>query len=274
MMTISTPMNKARGSWYTNVYNHIIRISLIIVLIVVAILVHHYYLGTIIKGRYLIEFVVAWVVLAYLVLPKIYHFLSKIFIPNYFIGRTQAGDGMLGDPINVAMNGSRKQLISAMEKAGWQQATKLNFSSSVKMTYTAILKKSYPDAPVSSLFLFNRKQDFAFEKDLNGNPRKRHHIRFWKTPDHWYLPGGFQTDWLAAATFDEHVGLSLFTGQITHKIDGNVDQERDHVIATLKDAGAIKKNDIIKHFTSSYHSRNGGGDSIHTDGALPFITLN
>jgi hypothetical protein len=265
---------KKQGSWHANVFNIITRSVLIILLIIIAIIVHHYYLSSIIKARYLVEFVVIWIGLAYLVLPKLYHFLSRIFVPNYFIGRTQVGDGLLGDPINLAFNGSREQVIRDMEKAGWQLATKLNFSSSVKMTYTAILKKNYPDAPVSSLFLFHRKQDFAFEKDLNGNPRKRHHIRFWKTPEHWWLPGGYQADWLAAATFDEHVGLSLFTGQVTHKIDGNVDEERDHVVATLKDVNAIKKNDEIEHFTSSYHSRNGGGDSIHTDGALPFVTLN
>jgi len=76
---------------------------------------------------------------------------------------------------------------------------------------------------------------------------------------------------LGAATFDKNVGLSLFTGQVTHKIDSNVDTERDFVVGGLKKA--TTEVHWVKHFTSSYHSRNGGGDIIHTDGALPFIRL-
>lgn len=263
-----------KQSWSANVQNHLIRIIAVVVLIAIALVIHHEFLSHIIRGRYVLGVLLLYLILAYAVLPKTYRLLSKIFIPNYFIGRTQVGDGLLGDPINLAFNGTTKQLLVGMKKAGWQPAETLDFKSSAKMTYAAILKKNYPNAPVSSLFLFNTKQDFAFEKDVGGNPRKRHHVRFWKTPDNWWLPGGYRADWLAAATFDEHVGLSLFTGQITHKIDGNVDQERDHVVKTLTDAHAIKKSEVIEHFTTSYHSRNGGGDSIHTDGALPFVTFN
>jgi hypothetical protein len=196
-----------------------------------------------------------------------------LYLPNYFIGRARTGDGLLGDPINIAIHGSRKQLIEAMTKAGWKQAEPLNFQTSLKMSYAAVFGAAYPSAPVSSLFLFNRKQDLAFEKELDGNPRKRHHARFWETPEHWWLPGGYQAKWLGAATFDEHVGLSLFTGQITHKIDADVDSERDFVIETLRQCHAAGNIDFVKHFTTSFHARNGGGDMIHTDGTLPFITL-
>jgi hypothetical protein len=270
-------MNKApkkdSGSWFANFFNGIVRTVSIAILAIIAIVVHHYFLSNIIKGRYLVWLVLIWILLAYGIVPRLYRLLSKLFVPNYFIGRTQAGDGMLGDPINLAFIGSDKDLKLAMQKAGWIEAKPLSLGSSFKMIYAAVLKKNYPDAPVSSLFLFNHKQDFAFEKDIDNNPRKRHHVRFWHVPDDWWLPGGFKTDWLAAATFDEHVELSLFTGQITHKIDSNVDQERDHVIGTLKKADQIKSEKVVEHFTSSYHGRNGGGDSIHTDGALPFIEL-
>jgi hypothetical protein len=36
-------------------------------------------------------------------------------------------------------------------------------------------------------------------------------VRFWPVPDGWRLPGGFQVGWLAAATYDRAVGISLFT---------------------------------------------------------------
>lgn len=264
---------KSRSSWYANQFNNTFRIIGLVLLIIIASIAYHYIMHDVLKTKhhYLSYFLVIWLLLAYGILPKAYRLLSKIFLPNYFIGRTQTGDGMLGDPINLAVIGSKKVLIDSMNAAGWTQAEELNLKSSFKMAYAAVTGTKYPNAPVSSLFLFGHKQDLAFEKEVGGNPRKRHHVRFWETPKNWWLPGGYKVDWLSAATFDRNVGLSLFTGQITHKIDSNVDKERDFVVSGLrKNASSIK---WVKHFTSSYHSRNGGGDVVHTDGALPFVKL-
>jgi hypothetical protein len=272
------PTRRARqpqhNSWYANHLNNSIRLLSLVVLTVIAGLVYRYLLVNIITGRsHFFAYIVLWLFTAYIILPRVYRGFSRLYLPNYFFGRTQTGDGLLGDPINLAFDGDRKQLITAMEAAGWSKAEPLNYKSSLKMIYAAVGGVSYPTAPVSSLFVFGKKQDFAFERDLDGNPRKRHHIRFWKTPEKWWLPGGYQADWLAAATFDTNVGLSLFTGQITHKIDANVDQERDFVIDSLQKTKLVGAVDVVKHFTSSYHARNGGGDMIHTDGALPFVKL-
>ncbi len=141
------------------------------------------------------------------------------------------------------------------------------------MIIASVRRVSYPTAPVSSLFLLGQKQNLAYQQEVNGNPRKRHHVRFWKTPRHWWLPGGYHADWLGAATFDKNVGLSLFTGQITHKIEEKIDEERDFVVKSLTQAGTARVR-VIKHFGSGYHARNGGGDNVVTDGAMPFITLN
>jgi len=261
-------------SWYANTLNNTIRIGGLVVLVVAAGVVYHYLFKDIITGRsHFFAYIFIWLITAYVVLPRVYRRFSKLYLPNYFFGRTQTSDGLLGDPINIAFNGSRKEIIEAMEKAGWAMAETLNLKSSLKMAYAAVRGAKYSNAPVSPLFVFNEKQTFAFEKDVDGNPRKRHHIRFWKTPERWWLPGGYKADWLGAATFDHNVGLSLFTGQITHKIDSDVDVERDFVIETLRRVNAEDEVEFVKHFTSSYHARNGGGDIIHTDGALPFVTV-
>lgn len=270
---MANPESNATSSWYANQFNNTLRLVGLIVLVAVASVLYHYFIHDVLKTKrhYFTYFIIIWLLLAYVILPHAYRWLSKIFLPSYFIGRTQAGDGMLGDPVNLAINGSKEELINGMTAAGWKQADKLSLKSSLRMIYAAVTGAPYPSAPVSSLFLFNHKQNLAFEKDVGGNPRKRHHARFWKTPKGWWLPGGYQADWLGAATFDKNVGLSLFTGQVTHKIDANVDKERDFVVSGLrKNAETIKS---VKHFTSSYHSRNGGGDIIHTDGTLPFVKL-
>jgi hypothetical protein len=271
---LTKPIQKDQQSWYANYFNHITRLIVIVVLTAIAIEVYRYLLSDIISGRsHFIAFIVLWLFSAYIVLPRVNRFISRLYLPNYFLGRARTGDGLLGDPINLAIYGNKNELINAMEKSGWKLADQLTLMSSIKITYSAIRGVNYPHAPVSSLFLFNRKQSFAFEKDIDDNPRKRHHVRLWDTPEKWWLPGGYQVQWLGAATFDKNIGLSLFTGQITHKIDANVDQERDFVLQTLRISHATSSITIVKHFTSSYHARSGGGDIIHTDGALPFIDL-
>lgn len=225
------------------------------------------------KQIHVFFYILFWAFSAYIVLPWINRRLSRLYVPNYFIGRTQTGDGLLGDPINLAFYGDEKAIIQAFQQAGWAVADPLSLKSSLKIVSSSVLKKSYPTAPVSSLFLFQQKQTLAFEREVNHNPRKRHHIRLWKTPTDWHLPGGKQADWLGAATYDRNVGLSLFTGQITHKINEKTDDERDFVIETLKVSPLLGPIEVVEHFTTSYHSRNGGGDKIETDGALPFVTI-
>ncbi|MCX6728958.1 MAG: LssY C-terminal domain-containing protein [Candidatus Saccharibacteria bacterium] len=134
-------------------------------------------------------------------------------------------------------------------------------------------KKPYPNAPVSSLFLFHKKQELAFQMEENNNPKSRHHVRFWSTPKHWWLPGGRKANLLGSATFDKKVGFSSFTLQFTHKIEENTDIERDFVVDTIKQSTLGAKITIAEHFNSGYFDRNGGGDNIRTDGALPFINL-
>lgn len=67
--------------------------------------------------------------------------------------------------------------------------------------------------------------------------------------------------------------MSAFTWQITHKIDENVDTERDYIVEDVQWACPEARHRVIEGFSTSYRSRNGGGDNIVTDGHLPVIDL-
>src|SRR6185437_12654554 len=99
------------------------------------------------------------------------------------------------------------------------------------------------------------KQDFAFQQEVDNNPARRHHVRFWKCPAGWRLPGGHKVQWLAAGTYDSSVGISAYNLQITHKISENTDEERDHIVRTLKRSKVTARVEIIKHFSTGYHDR-------------------
>ena len=218
-------------------------------------------------------FIAFWVLLAYLVLPRLHRILTTIYVPDYFIGRTRTSDGLLGDPVNLAFLGTGEQIETAMRNAGWTKADPVTLASSWRIITSTLRRRSYHEAPVSPLFLFGHQQDFAYQQEVDGNPAQRHHVRFWQCPDGWLLPGGRRVDWLAAGTFDTSVGLSLFTLQVTHRIDADTDVERDHIVKTVTDADARVAVDVIADFATGYHARNGGGDSIRTDGDLPIVDV-
>lgn len=219
---------------------------------------------------YLVAF---WAIAAYLALPRMHQVFTVLYVPDYFIGRTRTSDGILGDPVNLAFDGTEHDIHAAMQAAGWTLADDITLRSSWKIVQSSVMRRSYPEAPVSDLHLFGRKQAFAYQQEVDGNPSQRHHVRFWPVPEGWYLPGGQRVDFLAAGTYDRSVGLSGFTGQVTHKIDANTDAERDYIINTLRYAKPNIGVRVIEKFSTAYHSRNGGGDAIQTDGHLPVVNV-
>lgn len=214
-----------------------------------------------------------WLLVAYIGLPRLQEVLARIYVPDYFIGRTMTGIGLLGDPVNLAFDGSEQAIHAAMRRAGWTRADDVTLRSSWGIIVSAVLRRSYPAAPVSPLFLFGRQQAFAYEQEVDGNASQRHHVRFWPVPEGWLLPGGYRVRWLAAGTYDRAVGLSAFTLQVTHKVDADIDVERDFVVATIRYACADVPLRMIEGFSSAFHSRNGGGDIVRTDGDLPVVDL-
>jgi hypothetical protein len=98
-----------------------------------------------------------------------------------------------------------------------------------------------------------------------SDPRKRHHVRFWRTETK--DPDG-RPAWIGAATYDERVGLSHTTGQITHHVAPNIDADRDRLLDDLNKTGKVDVIYGIDNFHKTRQGRNGGGDPWHTDGRL------
>ena len=69
------------------------------------------------------------------------------------------------------------------------------------------------------------------------------------------------------------MGLSLFTLQITHKIDADIDVERDYIVDSILYHVPGSSVRVLENFSTGYHHRNGGGDEIRTDGDLPVVDL-
>jgi hypothetical protein len=170
-----------------------------------------------------------------------------------------------GDPLNVAFVGSLEDLHLAMLEAGWFPADPITLKSSLKIATGTIFHRKYVDAPVSNLVVWNRPQDLAFEQPVGKDPRRRHHVRFWRAA---MLDGNGRPLWVGAATFDTRVGFSHTTGAITHHIDADIDKERDKLVIDLRRTGNVASVYWVDGFHDKLTGKNGGGDPYHTDGRL------
>ena len=180
-------------------------------------------------------------------------------------GITLAANGIPGDPLNVGLIGTEAQVKAIMAAAGWFAADPLGLRSDLAIAVDTVLKRPDDKAPVSNLYLFGRKEDLAFEKPVGNSPRKRNHVRFWRTEKD-DLDG--RPVWVGSATYDERVGLSHTTGQITHHIAPDVDAERDRLIKDLEETGDLSEKYFIDGFHKELKGSNGGGDPWYTDGRL------
>ena len=229
--------------------------------------------GASLQPARLVYLVAFWLVFTYVTLPRLHQVLTVMYLPDYFIGRTRTSAGVLSDPLNVALDGEEEDLHVAMRRAGWTLADERTLGSAWRMVVATLLRRSYAAAPMSDLYLMDRRHDFAYQQEVGGTTAKRHHVRFWRMPEDFRLPGGERVDWLAAGTYDRGVGFSLFTFQITHRIDENIDVERDYIVDTLRYADPALRVGVIEDFSTAYHHRNGQGDRLRTDGDLPVIDL-
>lgn len=217
------------------------------------------------RAAWLIALVlVLWATSAYLVMPALWRrSTSRHPALDELPKITHTANGIPGDPLNLALIGTEAGLHNSLLDAGWRAADPLTWRTSLKIARTTVLRQSYDDAPVSHLYLWGRQEDSAFEKPVGHDPRKRHHVRFWRSER---VDAEGRPLWAGAATYDERVGLSHTTGQITHHIAPDVDAERDQLMGDLQKAGGLADVLILEGYHETRTGKNGGGDPWRTNG--------
>ena len=207
-----------------------------------------------------------YLVAAYLIIPGLWGRYARRHPSLEDIpGVTRTGEGTDGDPLNVALIGTKAEVMRIMVAARWYPADPLTLRSCLEIAEATVLKRPYDAAPVSSLYLFGRKEDLAFEQPVGKDPRQRHHVRLWltKTTDTDGRPM-----WIGADIFDQHVGINRTNGQITHVTAADIDAERDYLFRDLKATGSLVDTYAEDGFHKILKGKNGGGDPWFTDGRL------
>jgi len=220
--------------------------------------------------RLSLAMVLAYTALAYLALPALWsHYENqKDLATKPMVTRT--AQGIPGDPINVGLVGNEKDLLCAMQAAGWFPADPVTLKSSIEIAGSVLMDRPYREAPVSALYYLDRREDLAFEKPDGDSADRRHHVRFWKVLDQGEEN---RPVWLGDASFDRSVGVSRYTGAITHHIDADIDAERTLLATDLETARMVDAKYQVTGVGPTMAGRNGGGDLYYTDGEVWILRL-
>jgi hypothetical protein len=134
----------------------------------------------------------------------------------------------------------------------------------------SISKESYLTMPMSPLYLFGRSQDYGW---AHAEPMKvvasRNHLRIWKAP--FQIEG--QTLWVGAATHDIGFERDERNDGLTHKIDPNIDLERDFVEKTLLSTGLVAEFSHALPADPLKEARTATGGTFHSDGRVLILKL-
>jgi hypothetical protein len=176
----------------------------------------------------------------------------------------------LGDMVNFVIVGSQKQVQAALEAATWHVADTDNKKAVLNAILETYDSKDYLAMPMSTLYLFGRKQDFGYEMaEPIAMVASRNHFRIWKAPFTWKG----QEVWAGAGTHDIGFAKDKRNNDVTHKIDPAVDGERDNIGSSLQKANRVKMLGYYLPPNPVQDAKNATGDGYHSDGRLLVIFL-
>jgi hypothetical protein len=178
--------------------------------------------------------------------------------------------GNLGDMVNFVFIGSQDRVQAALEGADWHLADVDSKEAGLKAILNTYEKKDYLEMPMSHLYLFDRMQDFGYEQaQAYAVVASRHHFRMWKAPFTW----NNEVVWVGAGTHDTGFEKDVRTGKLTHKIDPDVDTERENIAQSLNKSGKIKGMNYYLPPNPVQDAKNASGGGYHSDGRLLVVFL-
>lgn len=180
---------------------------------------------------------------------------------------TRTGRGRSGDPVNVVIAGTERQVIEGFDQAGWLPADPVTLWNALRMLKAGVTRGQYPTSPMSDLVLYGRTQDLAYQK----NPKSiiaRDHLRVWRSPVRDPLGRPY---WIVAATKD--VAVYWNKTHSTHRIDPDVDAERQLVVDDWVATGRVARQASYLATEPGYRGSNGEGDPFFTDGRVIVLDL-
>ena len=179
-------------------------------------------------------------------------------------------DGNPGDMVNFLILGDENAMKKVFTTAGWVKVDANVQATILEGAIASFSKESYLTMPMSPLYLFGRPQDYGW---AHAEPIKvvasRNHLRVWKAP---FTVNG-QMLWVGAATHDIGFEKDQRNNGLTHKIDPDIDLEREYVEKTLCSTGLVSE---VSHFLPQNplkEAKTATGGSFHSTGQVLILKL-
>ena len=178
------------------------------------------------------------------------------------------GEGRQGDMLNMMFLAKEDDLKMAFTRAGWIKPDK----SIPHIVWRLMWQRThYTKLPMYSLYVFGRVQDYSFVlPDPNSIVAQRHHLRIWKT--------GGEVDgvplWAGAATHDISIKFVKHNFRIFHRIDPNVDAERDFIAANLSHTRQFTREEYMDCAKPIFSAENATGQKYYSDSRMLVLELN
>ena len=170
-----------------------------------------------------------------------------------------------GDPLNLVLIGSREDISAAFVRRGWLPAEQTHGKAVWKTINSFLFGSRYRYSPVSPLYLYGRRQDFAGQKPRH-TVHQRNHLRAWLSPIRYR---GNQV-WIGQISRDIGVRFTFKNWPpVTHKIDSDVDEARYALAEDLAYSQQLARVGYVKGVSTATRSKprhNLTGDAYFTDG--------
>jgi hypothetical protein len=168
-----------------------------------------------------------------------------------------------GDPLNLVIIGEPAEIFYAVIRADWDETEVVSAASGFKTAVSFFSGGEYRYSPVSSLYLFNRRQDIALQR-IRTNIHERNHFRLWRAP----MTFNGEPVWIGQISRD--IGVRFTRKTITtHKIDADVDDTREFLLENMAYSQVLQKYAYVRGVgEASIESprHNLTGDPYFTDG--------
>jgi hypothetical protein len=184
---------------------------------------------------------------------------------NFLPPRVLDGRGREGDMVNLVFVAPENELQRAFENGGW---TSVDSTKHVIAWHLLCHGTHYARLPMAHYYLFGRSQDFSFSlPDPLFILSRRHHIRIWRTN---YLVDNTPV-WIAAATHD--VSIAVRRLRVTHRIDPQVDAERDFVGDNLSGTHLVARTEYVPSQQPVFQATTTGGQPYYSDSRILMVKL-
>jgi hypothetical protein len=195
-------------------------------------------------------------------------------IDNNFFSKIprRVGDkeGNPGDMVNFLILGTEAAMERVFIAAGWVKVDADVTDTILHGIIGGLSKESYLTMPMSQLYLFGRPQDYGW---AHAEPisvvASRNHLRVWKAP--FQVKG--ETLWVGAATHDIGFERDQRNDGITHKIDPDIDLEREYVEKTLASTGLVREISRFLPDKPMKEAKTATGGIFHSNGQVLILKL-